>query len=819
MNGFFKHIFLENKAKSISFTPLGSGRFETNKNIDQAKHGSKLKSEFEEALEDFWQGEPGDFVYVELETFPGFELDIKKFESKAGNTRIASLKEAKGENGQEKTLSSIYLSKKGVKDFLNKITAYSQQEKNTKKGNPKNASLLSNLESIHQATLKSFWQEPEIPFPDSEEEVWWEVWLDITTSSAEAIREEINDRLQASGCQISSRFLVFPEHLVILVKGSAKNLAEPLLYSQYLDELRKPVELSDAFTSMNIPEQKAWIANLAQRLEVQENANLSVCLLDSGINENHPLLTHLKSIIQVDTVDPSWGTNDSWSFSGHGTPMSGIIFFGDLTEALLSSDSIRIFHRLESVKLIQESKPSDPEFYGPNTEEAIARAETKPIGQRVFCMAITADGDSHFGRPSSWSAAIDKSAFGEEDWKRFVLVSAGNIPIHRWLEYPLSNQEYSIHDPAQAFNALTIGAYTLNDKIDPAKYPGATLLAQRGQLAPSSSTSLTWGKEWAIKPEIVFEGGNAAEWNSGLCDPDSLTPLSISKGGMASSQFTTFGETSSATAFASKFAASILDSYPIIWPETVRALMVHAAQWTDQMLGNKKIEDLSTLEKIQLLRTVGYGVPFLPSALYTLQNSVSLVIQETIKPYTIEKNTVKANECHVFTLPWPQDQLLEMGSTQVRLNVTLSYFIEPNPGSKRYSRANNYASFGFRFKLKDTNETSASFLARINKEARAALEEGYQQEGKENWVIGQKIRDKGSVHRDIWIGNAADLATKNELAIIPTGGWWKTRPIHQRYNQSVRYSLIISIETDSEDILTPILNELKVDVDILNISL
>ena len=68
------------------------------------------------------------------------------------------------------------------------------------------------------------------------------------------------------------------------------------------------------------------------------------------------------------------------------------------------------------------------------------------------------------------------------------------------------------------------------------------------------------------------------------------------------------------------------------------------------------------------------------------------------------------------------------------------------------------------------------------------------------------------------IGNAADLATKNELAIIPTGGWWKTRPIHQRYNKSVRYSLIISAETDSEDLLTPILNELRVGVEVLNIS-
>jgi len=44
MNGFFKHIFLQNKAQSKSFTPLGSGRFDTNKNIDQTKHGNKLKN-------------------------------------------------------------------------------------------------------------------------------------------------------------------------------------------------------------------------------------------------------------------------------------------------------------------------------------------------------------------------------------------------------------------------------------------------------------------------------------------------------------------------------------------------------------------------------------------------------------------------------------------------------------------------------------------------------------------------------------------------------------------------------------------------------
>ena len=813
MDGFFKHIFFNDQANSVSFTPLGSGRFPTNENISQVSHSGRLKDEFDEAFLNFWEGEPGNFVYVELETFPGFELDLAKFEGKSGDIRIANLKEEYKEGEQSKTLSTIYLSKKGISNFLTKIEDYSNPEKNTEKGNPKNASLLSNIEFIKQATLKSFWQEPERPFPQVNVEVWWEVWLDITLDSAEMVKETIVASLSEYGVQIASRFLIFPEHLVILIKGSPKMIMEPLIHSSYLDELRKPVELADVFNSMDIPEQKEWIGDLAKRLEITNESTISVCLLDSGINEDHPLLAHLKPIIHPETVEPGWNTDDSWPNSGHGNPMAGIIFFGDLSETFLNKDSVRIFHRLESIKILHHTHPTDPEFYGVITEEAIARAELiNSTPERVFCLAITADGVAHEGKPSSWSAAIDKSAFGEEDWKRLILISAGNIPNEHWPNYPNSNFEYSIHDPGQAFNALTIGAYTLKDKIDSTKYPGSSLLARRGQLSPSSSTSCSWDSDWPNKPEIVFEGGNCGMWNGGLCDPDSLFPLSISKSGLAKSPFCTFGDTSAATAFATKFAASILEIYPQLWPETIRALLVHSSQWTDQMLEGKRIEDLSKEEKIKLLTSVGYGVPFLPSAIYTLQNSVSLVIQETIKPYKFESR-VKANECHLFTLPWPQVQLLELGEIQIKLNVTLSYFVEPNPGNKRYANANNYASHGLRFKLKDRNESSSAFMARINKEAREALEDVYEKEGKEHWVIGQKIRDKGSIHRDFWIGNAADLATKNELAIIPTGGWWKTRPIHKRYEQSTRYSLILSIETESEDILTPILNELELDVD------
>jgi hypothetical protein len=66
--------------------------------------------------------------------------------------------------------------------------------------------------------------------------------------------------------------------------------------------------------------------------------------------------------------------------------------------------------------------------------------------------------------------------------------------------------------------------------------------------------------------------------------------------------------------------------------------------------------------------------------------------------------------------------------------------------------------------------------------------------------LGENLRNKGSIHKDIWEGPAADLATRNLIAIYPTGGWWKNRKKLNRHNEKVRYSLVITIDTQSENI-------------------
>lgn len=84
----------------------------------------------------------------------------------------------------------------------------------------------------------------------------------------------------------------------------------------------------------------------------------------------------------------------------------------------------------------------------------------KPQRKRIICMAVTSpEHTTGDGRPSSWSAALDELASGYIDGQqKLIIVSAGNV--HDWDNYPDTNIVSSVENPAQSWNALTVGAYT-----------------------------------------------------------------------------------------------------------------------------------------------------------------------------------------------------------------------------------------------------------------------------------------------------------------------------------------------------------------------
>lgn len=464
-----------------------------------------------------------------------------------------------------------------------------------------------------------------------------------------------------------------------------------------------------------------------------------------------------------------------------------------------------------------------------------------PHRRRAFSLAITAKdmatnhsiSGAMVGQPTSWSAAIDALASGrsiqttndglifldETDniARRLFIVSAGNVhPDNFQDDHLLRSDLEPVQDPAHAWNALTVGAYTQMDNLDAASPHWAdwTPVAARGELSPHSRTSVAYGSAWPVKPDVVLEGGNVARSPAGTSydTPEELQLVTTKAPINDSRLLTVTCATSAATAQAAHLAATILATYPSLWPETVRALIVHSAEWTKAM--QHHIHRTNTKTALRAIyRRYGMGVPDLARATRSATDALTLIAQDTIHPF--HNGTMR--EMHLHNLPWPTNILADLGHISARLRVTLSYFIEPNPGRRGWKRRYSYASHGLRFDVRRATESTDDFRKRLNQLALA--EEEHRPASADDtghWILGPTLRTAGSIHTDIWEGTAADLANRGAIAVYPITGWWKDNKARDRSDLGVRYALVVSIDTPEQDvdIWTPVAQQIGVTVPI-----
>jgi hypothetical protein len=188
-------------------------------------------------------------------------------------------------------------------------------------------------------------------------------------------------------------------------------------------------------------------------------------------------------------------------------------------------------------------------------------------------------------------------------------------------------------------------------------------------------------------------------------------------------------------------------------------------------------------------------------------------VQDTIQPYLkVAKKKPVLNELKLFTLPWPREQLLELENTQVQMRVTLSYFIEPNPAESARNQKSRYCSHGLRFAVMLPDEDLNDFRRRVNKAAREEGNRRYTQDTE--WTLGSDLRDRGSLHSDLWRGHASNLARRGAVAVFPVSGWWKEREQLERYHRTTRFSLVVNIRTPPTeiDIYTPVANQIGIQL-------
>ena len=829
------HIFLDRPIEAERFTPTSSGRngAAPPTPTDPDGHSTKLRQSLSRAADQAATERHPTLrvdgaisgIYVQFEAVPDFELALTSLEPQQGKVHpeLRAVTEHVV-NGQTIQLATVFVPDGWVGKFLDRFEQYVTER--TTKGNRKNKDLVERIADIRLATLAALWTDPKAAFPEGDGPEWWELWLRRRGGAT----ERLDSFAEQSDVRVGARRLVLDDRLIVLVRATAEQLGAALGVLDDIAELRGPAEASHVLADLDAADQADFVADLAGRLDPPPSSAPRTCVLDTGVAGNHPLIAPALDPADLHTVDPAWTIEDR---RGHGTMMAGTTLYPDLGAALLTHEPVPLVTRLESVKILPNKGDNEDHLYGAITAQATSMVEIEnPSAQRTFLLAVTAPAgdtgeESTLGQPTTWSSTIDALAAGRQvidndsalvyldspadREPRLFVVSAGNVRGPYDINHLDRSDTEPAEDPAQAWNALVIGAYTtFEDHTDEPPFDGWTPLAPSGELSPFSRTSVAYKREWRHAPDVVLEGGNAGVSPAGA-DVDTpphlqiLTTRSTSLGGRL---LTTSTGTSPATAAAGNLIAQIRSRYPSLWPETVRALVVHSARWTPAMstTGNKNAHR-------NVVRRYGWGVPAADRALRSADDAVTLIAQQTIRPY-LDGNM---REMHLHDLPWPTDVLQELGDEPVEMRVALSYFIEPNPARRGWVRRFRYASHGLRFDVRRPTESNDAFRKRLNK---LALEEDEKRPSSADdtgeWFLGPNERVRGSLHVDHWHGTAADLSARGCIAVYPVTGWWKEQPKRDRSELGVRYSLVVSIETPEvdADIWTPIAIQAAVPISI-----
>jgi hypothetical protein len=395
-----------------------------------------------------------------------------------------------------------------------KIERY--RDVDTDHGSPASQPLVARIDQLRVPTLADL-SLHEFSESDLEPtaQYWVELWarggrLD-TDETRDRVREEMRWLAELGGYRgVPSRFEGV-ERDIFLVRLTGEVLAElPGLVPEVYEVHWAPrVRLVEALL-----QGEAAAAPPVEVAEPPEDAAV-VAVHDTGTSLQHPYLRSV--LLGSGSVVP--GEPDAADRHGHGTKMAGIAIYPDYLQGVVQG-VLHPQNRLVGMRLIPTPThgpaDDDPEFWAERTKNAVAEAEdlaelsaTDATVVHSFSVGAANDG----GLRTAWSIAVDQAAWNNGTG-RLMVVAAGNVPDELLAidaeDYPVVNLGQPMCQPAQAWNALTVGGFTALTGPPAAKtgeYPQA--LAPPGGISPYASTDVG-GPGRPIKPDIVKEAGNIA---------------------------------------------------------------------------------------------------------------------------------------------------------------------------------------------------------------------------------------------------------------------------------------------------------------------
>jgi len=450
------HIYADTTGRPEAYISRARGRTSPPPAREREAHANLLLRSLNAALDEAQTGmhvdrapgdhDPAGFV-LEFRLPLGEEKFVEKLEDRLQGIELLSVSD-RGEDGLR---ASVYVPMRAQQHFVRKIERYRNEE--TKLGRPKNEPLISRLDTISFGAFNSVYTDELDSLPPIETPIWWEVWLRSNQWEA------FDTAARRVELRLSGERLTFPEREVLLAFGLQASIGQCVVESGSIAEVRVAKDAPSVFLALRNDEQADWADDIVGRVVPPREDAVAVCILDSGVTRAHPLILPGLEATDLHKYHPNWPDGDSAAWSGHGTAMAGLSLYGDLFPLLVGTNPVPLSHRLEVVKMLaHDGVQHEPQLYGAITRECAIRPEVaRPHRRRVHCLAVTSELGTNRGRPSSWSAAIDQLAYGDQDIRRLIVLAGGNIRdgITR-RGYLTRNDLEPIENPSQALNALTI---------------------------------------------------------------------------------------------------------------------------------------------------------------------------------------------------------------------------------------------------------------------------------------------------------------------------------------------------------------------------
>lgn len=464
-----------------------------------------------------------------------------------------------------------------------------------------------------------------------------------------------------------------------------------------------------------------------------------VCVLDSGINSNHPLLK--SAFGEAESFIEGQGPEDE---AGHGTAVAGIVLYGNL-EACLAGNHWKPELWIYSGKVMNKAADSDDAIFNAKTiEQTIEKAVNYfagDLGCRIFNLSLGNENAPYDGRHIRGIAyTLDRLA---REYNVLFVVSAGNfrgtetLPKSDWrAEYPeyLFADESCIIDPAPALNVLTIGSLanhtaTANEQ----NYGNREIneLSPASEDQPSPFTRHRPSLKGAFKPDLLAHGGNLAtpvrregeQWKK---VDRHLGVMTLNHDFLGAPPLKSISGTSFAAPYVTHLAGRLLNLYPNASANLLRALLANHANIPESCRAaipdplQDRIRDITGYGKIDedtLFRSTDYEVVLLT------------------------EDAIENNASQFYELPLPESFLRSSRVTR-QLRVSLAY--SPAVRTTRMDYITTKISFRL-VKGKSLQQVQRHFNQDNKKDVKTISDAN-----PSNREITSEQREKGTLQSSVW---------------------------------------------------------------------